>query len=80
MGVKEAVKITLPVVGTGEEVAERLCEIAAETGADGFAIREAFLPSYLNDWVDRVVPALQRRKMLRREYSGTMFRDHLTEY
>ena len=80
MGIKEAVKITLPVVGTGEEVAERLCEIAAETGADGFAIREAFLPSYLNDWVDRVIPALQRRHMFRSEYSGKMFRDHLGEY
>jgi alkanesulfonate monooxygenase SsuD/methylene tetrahydromethanopterin reductase-like flavin-dependent oxidoreductase (luciferase family) len=80
MGVKEAIKVTIPVVGSADEVAERLIEIAAETGADGFAIREAFLPSYINDWVDRVVPALQRRGMLRREYSGKMFRDHLGEY
>jgi alkanesulfonate monooxygenase SsuD/methylene tetrahydromethanopterin reductase-like flavin-dependent oxidoreductase (luciferase family) len=80
MGVKEALKSTIPFVGTAEEVAEQMCEIAAESGADGYMIREALLPSYLADIVDRVVPALQRRKALRTEYSGTTFREHMIEY
>ena len=80
MGIKEAVKVTIPIVGTAEEVAERLCEIVAETGADGFMIREAFLPSYMCDIVDRVVPALQRRGAMRKGYSGKTFRDHIYEY
>jgi FMN-dependent oxidoreductase (nitrilotriacetate monooxygenase family) len=80
MGIKEAVKITIPIVGTGEEVAEKMCEIVAETGADGFMIREAFLPSYMHDIVDRVVPALQRRGAMRKGYSGRTFREHIYEY
>ena len=80
MGIKEAVKVTIPIVGTAEQVADRLCEIVEETGADGFMIREAFLPSYINDIVDRVVPALQRRGAMRKEYSGKTFRDHIYEY
>jgi FMN-dependent oxidoreductase (nitrilotriacetate monooxygenase family) len=79
MGIKEAAKVTIPIVGTAEEVADRMCEIVAETGADGFMIREAFLPSYLHDIVDRVVPALQRRGAFRKEYSGKTFRDHINE-
>ena len=57
-----------------------MCEIVDETGADGFMIREAFLPSYINDIVDRVVPALQRRGAMRKEYSGKTFREHIYEY
>jgi alkanesulfonate monooxygenase SsuD/methylene tetrahydromethanopterin reductase-like flavin-dependent oxidoreductase (luciferase family) len=57
-----------------------MCEIVEETGADGFMIREALLPAYLLDFVDRVVPALQRRGAFRKEYSGKTFRDHVYEY
>jgi alkanesulfonate monooxygenase SsuD/methylene tetrahydromethanopterin reductase-like flavin-dependent oxidoreductase (luciferase family) len=57
-----------------------MTEIVEETGADGFMIREAFLPSYINDIVDRVVPALQRRGAMRKEYSGKTFREHIYEY
>lgn len=80
MGLKEAMKTTIPVVGTAEEVADRLCEIAEETGGDGFMIRDALFPSYISEIVDLLVPALQRRGAFRKEYSGTMFRDHINEY
>jgi alkanesulfonate monooxygenase SsuD/methylene tetrahydromethanopterin reductase-like flavin-dependent oxidoreductase (luciferase family) len=80
MGVTEAIKITLPIVGTAEQVADRLCEIVDDTDADGFLIREAFLPSYIADIVDRLVPALQRRGRMRTEYAGKTFREHLNEY
>jgi len=80
MGIKEAVKVTIPLVGTAESVADRLCSIVEETGADGFMIREALLPAYLSDIVDRLVPALQRRGAMRKEYSGKTFREHIYEY
>jgi len=80
IGLKEALKVTIPITGTAEQVADRMCEIVEETGADGFMIREALLPAYLLDFVDRVVPALQRRGAFRKEYSGKTFRDHVYEY
>ncbi|MGE0733231.1 MAG: NtaA/DmoA family FMN-dependent monooxygenase [Alphaproteobacteria bacterium] len=80
VGLREAVKVTLPICGTAEQVADRLCEIAEQTGADGFMIREALLPAYILDFVDRVVPALQRRGAMRKEYSGKTFRDNIYEY
>jgi alkanesulfonate monooxygenase SsuD/methylene tetrahydromethanopterin reductase-like flavin-dependent oxidoreductase (luciferase family) len=80
IGLREALKVTIPIVGTAEQVADRMCEIVEETGADGFMIRDALLPAYLLDFVDRVVPALQRRGAFRKEYSGKTFRDHVYEY
>jgi hypothetical protein len=35
------------------------------------------LPDGLKDFVDKVVPELQRRELFRTEYSGTTLRDHL---
>lgn len=80
IGLREALKTTIPIVGTPEQVAERMCEIVEETGADGFMIRDALLPSYILDFVDRIIPALQRRGAFRKEYSGTTLRDHVYEY
>ncbi len=36
----------------------------------------AAMPSGLEDFVDQVVPILQRRGLFRREYEGTTLRDH----
>jgi hypothetical protein len=35
------------------------------------------VPEGLDDFVDLVVPELQRRGIFRREYEGTTLRDHL---
>jgi alkanesulfonate monooxygenase len=35
------------------------------------------LPGGLDDFVDRVVPVLQDRAMLRKEYEGTTLRENL---
>jgi alkanesulfonate monooxygenase len=49
-----------------------------ETGAaDGFNIMFHTVPSGLNEFVDLVVPELQRRGLFRREYEGTTLREHL---
>lgn len=80
IGEMEGVKVTLPLVGTADQVAEQMAKVAEETGADGYMIREALLPGYVLDIVDHLVPALQRRDLFRKRYSGTTFREHLFEY
>jgi hypothetical protein len=37
----------------------------------------AWFPGAFDDFVDLVVPELQRRGLYRRAYRGTMLRDHL---
>jgi len=37
----------------------------------------AYFPGAFDDFVDKVVPELQRRGLYRTEYSGTTLRDHL---
>jgi alkanesulfonate monooxygenase len=46
-------------------------------GSDGFTIQFPYLPEGLDDFVDRVVPELQRRGIFRREYEGKTLRDNL---
>jgi len=43
-------------------------------------IRDALLPAYILDFVDRIIPALQRRGAFRKEYSGSTLRDNVYEY
>ena len=45
--------------------------------ADGFVIMPAYFPGAFDDFVDKVVPELQRRGLFRREYEGVTLRDHL---
>ena len=37
----------------------------------------AYFPGAFDDFVNLVVPELQRRGLFRREYSGSTLRDHL---
>src|SRR5262245_46668696 len=39
--------------------------------ADGFVVMPAYFPGAFDDFVDKVVPELQRRGLFRREYTGT---------
>jgi hypothetical protein len=36
-----------------------------------------YFPGAFDDFVDKVVPELQRRGLFRTEYAGTTLRDHL---
>jgi alkanesulfonate monooxygenase len=46
-------------------------------GVDGFLVQPPYLPGGLNDFVDLVVPELQRRGLFRTEYEGRTLRDNL---
>ena len=45
--------------------------------SDGFTVQFPYLPGGLDDFVDRVIPELQRRGLFRREYKGTTLRENL---
>jgi FMN-dependent oxidoreductase (nitrilotriacetate monooxygenase family) len=62
--------------GTPEQVADALVQWWDNGAADGFNVMPAVLPSGLSDFVDHVVPILQRRGVFRADYEGTTLRDH----
>ena len=62
--------------GTPEQVADEI-ELWFRSGAaDGFNIMPPSLPSGLEEFVEHVVPELQRRGLFRTEYTGTTLRGH----
>jgi FMN-dependent oxidoreductase (nitrilotriacetate monooxygenase family) len=62
--------------GTPTTIADTLEQWFVEGAADGFNMLPAWFPGGFSDFVDRVVPELQRRGLFRREYQGTTLRDH----
>jgi hypothetical protein len=44
---------------------------------DGFIVTPPDFPSGFNDFVDLVIPALQKRGLFRTEYAGNTLREHL---
>ena len=67
----------LAVVGTPAIIADQMEEWLVSEGCDGFNIMFPFLPAGLDDFVDKVVPELQRRGIFRREYEGRTLRENL---
>lgn len=65
-----------PFIGTPEKVADRIQEWFESQGADGFIINTD-LPSGFNDFVDLVVPILQKRGLFRTEYEAETLRGNL---
>jgi FMN-dependent oxidoreductase (nitrilotriacetate monooxygenase family) len=74
-----ALSVAIPqLIGTPEQVADRIEAIWRETGCAGFNISPTTSPDSVRDMVDQVVPILQRKGVFRREYAGETLRDHLT--
>ncbi|MGO4725079.1 MULTISPECIES: LLM class flavin-dependent oxidoreductase [unclassified Inquilinus] len=67
----------LAFVGTPATIADEMEEWLRTEGSDGFNVMFPYLPGGLDDFVDRVVPELQRRGLFRREYEGTTLRENL---
>jgi alkanesulfonate monooxygenase len=67
----------LAFVGTPAMIADQMEEWLFTEACDGFNIMFSYLPGGLNDFVDRVVPELQGRGLLRREYEGATLRENL---
>jgi FMN-dependent oxidoreductase (nitrilotriacetate monooxygenase family) len=67
----------LAFVGSPQTIADQMEEWLATDACDGFNILFPYLPGGLDDFVDRVVPELQRRGIYRREYEGSTLRENL---
>ena len=52
-------------------------EVFDQVGGDGFMLSPIYTPGAIEEFVDLVVPELQRRGRYRRDYTGTTQRDHL---
>jgi len=65
------------LVGTPAQVAEQIDTFVQSDGSDGFILGSHLVPWGLDEFVDRVVPLLQDRGVLRTEYTGTTLRDNL---
>jgi FMN-dependent oxidoreductase (nitrilotriacetate monooxygenase family) len=64
------------IVGTPETIADDIERWFAGRAADGFNLNADVFPSGLADFVDHVVPLLQRKGIFRRDYGGTTLREH----
>lgn len=65
------------IIGTPEQIADQLEEWFHHEAADGFNIMPPVFPSGLNDFVDYVIPELQKRGIFRTEYTGRTLRENL---
>lgn len=65
------------IIGTPETIADAMEEWIDASAADGFNIVPSHLPGGIDDFVELVVPELQRRGVYRTEYEGTTLREHL---
>lgn len=67
----------LEMIGTPAAIADQMEAWLVGEGCDGFNVMFPWLPGGLDDFVDKVIPELQRRGIFRREYEGTTLREHL---
>lgn len=67
----------LSLLGTPKTIADEMEDWLTGGACDGFTVMFPYLPEGLEDFVDKVVPELQRRGLMRRHYEGTTLRDHL---
>jgi alkanesulfonate monooxygenase len=67
----------LSVIGTPEMVADEMEKWFLEGGADGFNLFLHSLPGSLDDFVNEVVPVLQRKGLMKTEYQQGTLREQM---
>jgi long-chain alkane monooxygenase len=78
-GTQSAVEL----IGTPDQVAEKMGEAMDAVGGDGFLIKHPFnliSRRFINEITDGLVPALQKRGLVRTEYKGETLREVLREF
>ena len=70
-------RVRRPIVGGPKEVADHLEQWFVERACDGFVIPATYVPGAYEDFVNFVVPELQRRGLFRKDYTGTTLRENL---
>jgi alkanesulfonate monooxygenase SsuD/methylene tetrahydromethanopterin reductase-like flavin-dependent oxidoreductase (luciferase family) len=67
----------LSLTGTPKAIADDMEEWLLTDACDGFNVMFPYVPRGLDDFVDLVVPELQRRGLFRTEYEGRTLRENL---
>lgn len=81
--IRQTYERTLPALGgpvfkgTATQVADQMEDWWRSKACDGFTLLQPVQPRGLRDFVDMVVPELQRRGIFRKEYESTTLRGHL---
>jgi alkanesulfonate monooxygenase len=65
------------IKGSPQQIADHMEDWFRDGACDGFNIMPPYLPGALNDFVELVVPELQRRGLFRTEYEGRTYRENL---
>ena len=65
------------LIGTPEEIVDQMVGWFDAGVADGFNLMPPTFPSSLKDFVELVVPEMQKREVFRKYYEGHTFREHL---
>ena len=71
------------LVGTSDGVADDMAAVMEEVGGDGFLIITPLMRNsrrYIGEVCEGLVPALQRRGLVRDRYTKTTLRETLTEF
>jgi alkanesulfonate monooxygenase SsuD/methylene tetrahydromethanopterin reductase-like flavin-dependent oxidoreductase (luciferase family) len=63
--------------GNAAAIADVMEEWFTERACDGFVLVPPYFPAAFDEFIDQVVPELQRRGIFRQEYSGSTLREHL---
>ena len=72
--------VSLPqFVGTPKSIADQMQAYFEEVGGDGFMLSASHSPGAIEEFVDLVVPELQRRGLFRTAYKGKTQREILTQ-
>jgi alkanesulfonate monooxygenase len=83
LSIRQTYERTLPALGgpvfkgSPAQVADEMEDWWRSKAGDGFTIMAPVQPRGLRDFVDLVVPELQRRGIFRKEYEATTLRGHL---
>jgi FMN-dependent oxidoreductase (nitrilotriacetate monooxygenase family) len=66
-------------VGTVQSVADQMEAFIDTAGGDGFMLSPIYCPGAIEEFVDRIVPELQRRRLYRTAYKGETLREILRQ-
>src|SRR5262249_42812109 len=74
---------SIEAIGTPEQVADMMAQAMEQVGGDGFLIKVPFHHinrRYILEVTEGLVPALQKRVLVRTEYTQGTLRDTLREF
>jgi alkanesulfonate monooxygenase SsuD/methylene tetrahydromethanopterin reductase-like flavin-dependent oxidoreductase (luciferase family) len=68
---------SLELIGAPSTIADQMEAWLMSHACDGFNVLFPYVPGGIDDFVDAVIPELQRRGLFRREYAGKTLRENL---